>query len=317
MDVSYECAIVGGGIAGLQAAIQLGRYKRKVIVIDAGDGRSVQCRNYNNLLGWDEGVSGAELRQKGRRQAEQTGVKFIEGKVTAAYKPHQSMPHKSKSYESQKVAELFQLELADGRTVFAKRLLLSTGVVDRLPNLRGLLACLGKSIFVCPDCDGYEIVNEKAVVLGSGNTGAQMALTVAYWSQDIVFINHEHAPVDSLLMEQLRTAGIEQRNDAVDYLIEQDGSLSEVKFKDGSSIYVNKGFVAFGNNEVRSELALQLGVELHKNKHVIVNPRTKMTTVEYVWCAGDVVAHSEQVAIAMGDGVQAAIWIHKSLLEAE
>lgn len=298
MGIVYDCAIIGGGIAGLQAAIQLGRYNRRVLVIDAGDGRSVQCRGYNNLLGWPEGVSGAELRQRGRQQAEKTGVQFRQGKVEDAV-----------------LAEgRFRVGLEDGQTVYAKRLLLATGIVDRMPDLPGLLPCLGRSIYVCPDCDGYELMDQKAVVLGAGKVGAQMALTLSYWTKDIVFINHESTPIDEKLSGQLQAMGIEHRSEPIARLVESDGHLSEVTLKSGESIQVCKGFVAFGGNEVRSELAAKLGVKLHENKHVLVDPRTKMTNVEFVWSAGDVVAHSEQVAIAMGDGVQAAIWIHKSLL---
>ena len=298
MEIVYDCAIVGGGIAGLQAAIQLGRYNLRVVVIDAGDGRSVQCRGYNNLLGWSEGVSGAELRQRGRQQAEKTGVLFTQGKVKDAV-----------------LAEgQFRVELEGGQAVHAKRLLLATGIVDRMPDLPGLLPCLGRSIYVCPDCDGYELMNQKAVVLGSGKVGAQMALTLSYWTKNIIFINHESAPIDEKLNGQLQAMGIEHRSQPIASLAESDGNLSEIKLQSGESIHVRKGFVAFGGNEVRSELAARLGVKLHENKHVIVDPRTKMTNIEYVWSAGDVVAHSEQVAIAMGDGVQAAIWIHKSLL---
>jgi len=298
MGTVYDCAVIGGGIAGLQAAIQLGRYNRHVLVIDAGDGRSVQCRGYNNLLGWPDGVSGHELRMRGRQQAEKTGVQFMQGKVIEAVQS-----------EGQ-----FQLELEGGQSAYTKRLLLATGIVDRMPDLPGLLPCLGRSIYVCPDCDGYEIMNQKAVVLGSGRVGAQMALTLSYWTKEIVFINHERAVIDEKLNGQLQAAGIEQRSEPVAKLVESDGNLSEVILQSGENIHVRKGFIAFGGNEVRSELAARLGVKLHNNKYVIVDPRTKMTNVTHVWCAGDVVAHSEQVAIAMGDGVQAAIWIHKSLL---
>src|SRR5690606_11742454 len=102
-------------------------------------------------------------------------------------------------------------------------------------------------------------------------------------------------------------------SEAIAHLIENDGNLHAIHMTNGDIIQAERGFVAFGGNEVRSELAQRLGVQLHENKHIIVNPRTKMTNVEHVWSAGDVVEHSEQVTIAMGDGMQAAIWIHKSL----
>lgn len=83
----YDCIIVGGGIAGLQGAIQLGRYQHQTLVIDAQDGRSTLCRSYHNILGWPDGVSGKELRERGKTQAEKLGVQFTQGEVKKAKKP--------------------------------------------------------------------------------------------------------------------------------------------------------------------------------------------------------------------------------------
>ena len=88
-----------------------------------------------------------------------------------------------------------------------------------------------------------------------------------------------------------------------------------VLLQNGETIEGQYGFIAFGGNEVRSQLAKQLGVELLENKHMLVDPRSKMTNVQGVWAAGDIVAHAEQVTIAMGEGSQAGIWIHKDILK--
>ncbi|UVI28877.1 NAD(P)/FAD-dependent oxidoreductase [Paenibacillus spongiae] len=296
--MNVDCAIVGGGIAGLQAAIQLGRYRRNALVIDAHDGRSVLCRSYNNLLGWPEGVSGQELRELGRSQAEKLGIKFMQARVEKA----------------ERSGELFQLTTDSGTRIQTKRLLLATGIMDRLPELPGLLPCLGRSIYVCPDCDGYEISGKRTVVLGSGQVGAEMAITLAYWSQDLIYINHEAADIDEQQRERLQALGIDYVHEAVASLITDGDELRGLVLDSGRRIAADKGFVAMGGNQVRSELAQQLGVTLHDNRHILANPRTKMTNAIHVWSAGDVVAHSEQVSIAMGDGAQAAIWMHKSLL---
>ncbi|MCQ6559504.1 NAD(P)/FAD-dependent oxidoreductase [Paenibacillus mendelii] len=296
--MKMDCVIVGGGIAGLQAAVQLGRYKRSVLVIDANDGRSVICRNYNNILGWPDGISGMELRERGRRQAEKLGVSFLQARVERA----------------EQTGDFFQLTTDGGARILADRLLLSTGIVDRLPDLPGLLPCLGRSIFVCPDCDGYEITGKRTVILGSGPVGADMAFTLAYWSRDLIYINHEAADINDAQRDQLSSVGIEYIPEPVSCLEEVEGNLRGVVLKSGRRITADRGFVAFGGNQVRSELAHQLGIHLMDNKHIRVDPRTKMTQVTNVWSAGDVVAHSEQVTIAMGDGAQAAIWMHKSLL---
>ncbi|ADC49576.1 putative thioredoxin reductase [Alkalihalophilus pseudofirmus OF4] len=293
----YDCVIVGGGIAGLQAAIQLGRYEHRVLVIDSDGGRSLLCKSYHNILGYPYGVSGDYLRSIGKEHAVRLGVQFLQGKVETI--------NKHKTY--------FTLQTDHREDILGKRVLLATGIMDRFPKLEGLLPCLGKSVYVCPDCDGYEIKDMKTVIIGSGDVGANMALTLLYWSKNLLYINHEKKTVSKDLLKQLKEKGVEYIQEEVSALTEEDGLLLDVRLKNGNVIKVNKGFIAFGGNEVRSDLAQQLGAERLSNKHIVVDPRSKMTSVEHVWAAGDVAAHSEQVTIAMGEGSQAAIWIHKSL----
>lgn len=302
--MTYDCIIVGGGLAGLQAAIQLGRYNRSTLVVDAGDGRSTLCRRYNNILGWPEGVSGSALRKAGREQALAHGVRFLQGKAVGA----------------EHVQNGFAVTTETGERAVGRRLLLATGVVDRLPDLPGLGACLGTSIYVCPDCDGYEATGQASVILGAGDAGANMALTVRYWTDKLTYVNHERSPVDPALLERMEAQGIvyiEEPIARIDTSGEEGTTMTGITLQDGRQLQAATGFVAFGGNEVRAELAEQLGVQLFKNRHILVEARTKMTSVPGVWAAGDIVAHSEQTVIAMGDGSQAAIWMHKTLLHEE
>ncbi|WP_368502980.1 NAD(P)/FAD-dependent oxidoreductase [Alkalihalophilus sp. As8PL] len=294
----YDCVIVGGGIAGLQAAIQLGRYQHDVLVIDNEGGRSRLCRSYHNILGYPDGVSGEYLRQKGREHAEGLDVVFENGKVETV----------------EKTEEHFTLQTDKGKEISGKRILLATGVMDRFPKLEGLIPCLGLSVYICPDCDGYEINGKKTAVIGSGNVGANMALTLTYWTKNILYINHEKQPVDKEVLQKLEDHNIKYIEKEIHSLSAPNGLLEEINLINKEKISVEKGFLAFGGNDVRSSLADQLGAERLENKHVVVDPRSKMTTVKHVWAAGDVVAYSEQAAIAMGEGLQAAIWIHKSLI---
>lgn len=296
--MQYDCIIVGGGIAGLQAAIQLGRYRHSVAVIDSADGRSTLCRSYHNLIGFPNGISGAELLASGKKQAMQLGIRFIKAMVTRA----------------ERDAEGLRLITSDEMTYHGKRLLLATGVKDRLPDFPMLIPCMGISVYVCPDCDGYEVSDKQTLVLGAGNTGAQMALTLTHWTADLIYVNHERSPVDDELRYRLADNGIKYIEQSIRSVIAEQSQFKGIILEDGSSIYRERCFVAFGGNEVRSAIAKQLNIELMDNKHIVVNPRTKSTSVSDVWAAGDVTAHSEMVTIAMGDGSQAAIWIHKSLL---
>jgi thioredoxin reductase len=298
----YDSLIVGGGIAGLQAAIQLGRYCHSVVVIDAGSGRSALCRKYGNLLGWPEGVAGEELRRLGREHAERLGVRFVADEVVRAEKTEQG----------------FTLHLRRSPDRYSGyTLLLATGISDRFPPLTGLVSCLGRSVYVCPDCDGYETLGKKTIVMGSGNSGAAMAVTLTYWTDDLVFVNHEQKQVDSRWAKRLEDHQIERVDAPVSEVLEENGQLRGVRLASGQIIPGEKGFIAFGGNHINSAIAAQLGVERMENRHIITDARTKMTNVPNVWAAGDVGVHSEQVTIAMGEGSQAAIWMHKALLKME
>lgn len=294
---TFDCIIIGGGIAGLQAAIQLGRYMRQVLVIDSENGRSNLCRGYHNLLGWPDGVSGQTLRELGRKQAEALGIQFINDHVL----------------EAQKEDKLMKVRTKQGERFQSKTLLISTGVKDHIPPIKHIEKWLGLSIYVCPDCDGYEGKNKHVLILGSGRTGANMALTLTYFTNQITFINHEGKTIEEELLNKLKQKQITIIDGEIDSIV-ADEIFKGVKLKSGKIIQGDKAFIGFGGNKVHSELASQLGVELLENKHILVDPRTKETNITNVWAAGDAVAHSEQVTIAMADGCQAAIWIHKRLL---
>lgn len=294
-----DCIIVGGGIAGLQAAIQLGRYSvHRVLVIDKGTGRSTLCRSYHNILGWPDGVSGETLRRLGRQHAESYGVQFTEDTIEHA----------------EKMQGGFRLTGKSGRHYESKTLLMATGVSDRFPELPGLVPTLGRSVYVCPDCDGYEIQDRKTVVMGSGESGASMAVLLWERTKDIIYVNHEGDQATPETMARLTELGIPYIKEQISEIqCSGDGRISGVLLKDQQLISAERGFIAFGGNKIHSDLAEQLGAELEHNRHVKADPRSKMTNVENLWVAGDLAVHSELSTAAMGDGAVAAIWIHKTL----
>ncbi|WP_456274501.1 NAD(P)/FAD-dependent oxidoreductase [Bacillus sp. AK031] len=299
MNKTYDCIIVGGGIAGLQAAIQLGRYEHDVLVVDANDGRSAICRCYHNLLGWPDGVSGEKLRSLGRQHAESYGVEFQLDRVMQAREDKGE----------------FILSGNEGNHYVGRKLLLATGVMDNIPDIKDLDPCLGLSVYVCPDCDGYEVRDKRVVILGSGETGAEMAQTLSYWSQDIVFVNHQGKGISGKTMGELKESKISYvEGNITEAIVEGESSFKGIRLDSGEEIKGERGFIAFGGNKVHTELAEQLGVDIMENRHINADARSKETNVKGVWAAGDIVAHSEQVSTAMGDGSIAAIWIHKKLL---
>ncbi|CAH1211642.1 NAD(P)/FAD-dependent oxidoreductase [Paenibacillus sp. JJ-223] len=293
-----DCIIVGGGIAGLQAAIQLGRYSvHKVLVVDDGQGRSSRCRSYHNIIGFPEGVSGAELRAKGRMQAERTGVLFEQDRIVRA----------------ERRGERIWLAGSAGRQYTASAVLLATGLSDRIPDISGITATLGKSVYVCPDCDGYEIQNRRTILMGSGEPGASMALTLIERTRELMYINHEQMPISAELHRSMKQAGVRYLEAAIKEVRHAgDGWIQGVVTEDGQHFDAERGFVAFGGNQVHSGLARQLGAKIADNDHVHADPRS-MQAAPQVWIAGDLGIHAEQATVAMGEGAIAAIWIHKAL----
>lgn len=294
-----DCIIVGGGIAGLQAAIQLGRYSaHQVLVVDAGEGRSTLCRTYHNILGYPDGVSGKELRALGRMQAEQTGVLFEKDRIVEAMR----VPE-----------DKIRLKGASGTLYQAKTVLLATGLSDRIPDISGLKSTLGRTVYVCPDCDGYEIQGKRTILLGAGEAGANMAMTLIERTDDLLYINHEQTEISADLHRQMKQAGVRYLEAAVQEVQQmEDGHITGVLTEDGQIFESERGFIAFGGNRVHYELAEQLGAVIANNKHVEANPRS-MQAAPHVWIAGDLGIHAEQATVAMGEGAIAAIWIHKAL----
>lgn len=293
-----DCIIIGGGIAGLQAAIQLGRYKHEVLIIDAEDGRSTLCKSYHNILGYPDGVSGDELRSLGRKHAEALGVEFLKSTVTTLKKE-----------------EDYFFVQTETDIIRSRKILIATGVMDNIPSFPELYPCLGVSVYLCPDCDGYEVKDKKVIIIGNGNVGANMALTLLYWTKEILYINQGGEALEAKLEKELDANNIPIVTAKIKKVIAEGSQIKGYELEDGKKMEATSSFIAFGGNKVKSDLAVPLGVEIMENNHIIVHPRTKMTNVDGVWAAGDVVAHSEQVTIAMGEGSQAAIWIHKALLK--
>lgn len=297
-----DVIIIGGGIAGLQAAIQLGRYMHKVIVVDSGSARSILCKSYQNLIGWPDGVSGLTLRTTGRLQAERLGVIFIDDEVVSV----------TKSKEDGFQATLReQQQLIQGSLV-----LLATGVMDRFTPLPGLVECFGLSVYVCPDCDGFEVKDRQTIVIGSGDTGASMAIALTYWTNRIIFVNHELKPISNKLKSQLTEFDITTIHEEIRKIVTADvGKFAGVELISGDQIGGERAFIAFGGNEVRTDLANKLGAERLESGHIVTDPRTKMTSVAHLWAAGDIGVHSEMLSVAMAEGTLSAVWMHKALVQ--
>lgn len=311
MNAEYDVVIIGGGAAGLQAAIHSGRYHWRTLVIDRGKGRTFYTPVYHNLLGYPDGISGAELLRQGKKQAQKYGVEFLMKIVTDIHQDEDGLF----TITAQRRKE-FRAGLNEQIDVVrARKVVIATGIMDRHPEVPDVYHWAGFGIFYCPDCDGYEITDERVVVVGRGNGGPGLAHTLLSWTDNLAVVNIDpKREVSDHWKETMRQHQIPIYTGQIrEFVGESRDHIDEVVLEDGTRIPSDKVFSALGMYSVHSELGTKLGVETLENGHIVVDPRTKQTSVPGVWAVGDIIAHSQQVMIAMGDGAQAAIWINKAL----
>ncbi|GAA4709297.1 NAD(P)/FAD-dependent oxidoreductase [Brevibacillus fulvus] len=297
----YDTIVIGGGIGGLQAAIQLGRSLHRVLVIDRKQGRSLLAKKYRNILGYPDGISGETLRERGESQAKKYGVQFLWDEAIDL----RELSH-----------GLFEVSVKNGAESYrAKTILVGTGITDPFPSLPGLLPCLGESIFICPDCDGFESIDRLTAVLGDGKYAVEMALILTYYTDKLLIVNHARTPLATEQLHLLEQKNIKLYEGPVSRIEARDGALASIWLESGRQVQAEKAFLAFPGARLNTSLLDPFPVKRMDNGHLLVDPRTKETSYRNIWAVGDIVAHSQQVSIAMGDGSQAAIWIHKRLLE--
>jgi thioredoxin reductase len=199
MGETYDVVVIGGGAAGLSGALVLGRARRSVLVIDAGEPRNAPAARVHNYLG-HEGTSPEQLLAIGRREVQEYGVHLTEGTVMSA---------------TQRDDGAFVVTLSD-RWVTARRLLVTTGLVDELPNLPEVAAEWGRTVVHCPYCHGWEVRDRAIGVLAGGASSTQLAITVSIhqaqlfrqWSSDVALFLHTSPPPSEEQVEQLEARGI-------------------------------------------------------------------------------------------------------------
>jgi thioredoxin reductase len=279
MDVGWDCVIVGGGAAGLSAALVLGRARRRTLLVDAGHQSNQAAHGIGGLLGHD-GRAPAELYALGRREL-------------TAYPSVEVRPGEVVSWE--RVAGGFNLELADGRSESARRVVLATGMEYGHPALPGLTELWGRSVFHCPFCHGWEVRDQPLAVLASGDMAVQKALLLRGWSDDVVLLTDGPSDLAAEDRARLAAAGIAVDERRVVELVASNGELAEIAFDDGGRI-ARRGLLVLAPLHPRSGLAEQLAAE------------------PGVFTAGDVSAEMPSVAGAIAAGSQAAAALVHSLV---
>ena len=292
-DERCDVVIVGGGAAGLSAALVLGRARRRVVVVDAGSPRNAPAAHMQGFLSRD-GMPPSALLAAGRAEVEAYGVDVVDDTV-AGIEPG------------------FSVRLVGGRSLSARRLLVATGVGDELPDIPGVRERWGRDLLHCPYCHGWEVRDQPLGVLGTHPAAVQHALLVRQWSDDVVFFAHTHElTVDERALLEVR--GIVVQPGAVARLAVDDDRLVGVELADGRLVPRHAVFVRPGNVPHPDGLLPGLGCELDPDGFAVVD-RTGRTSVDGVWAAGNVVDPRAQVITSAGAGSAAAIAINADLVQ--
>ncbi|MPZ86023.1 MAG: FAD-binding protein [Actinophytocola sp.] len=287
----YDVVIVGGGPAGLSAALVLGRARQRVAVVDAGEPRNARAAESHGFLTRD-GVAPAELLRIGREEVRGYGVELVEDRVVAA-------------------APGFRVALASGATLEARRLLVTTGLRDELPDIPGMAELWGGDVHVCPYCHGYEVRDRPLGIVADGPMGVLKALLVRQWSEDVVLFPGDYVPTPE---EDARLAArsVPVEPGKITRLVVEDGALTGVELGDGRM--VPRAAVFTNPTNVATDTMLRdLGCEVDDQGIVRVDAAGR-TTVPGVWAAGNVVDPHAQLITAAGAGSRTAGMLNNELV---
>jgi len=300
MPDQYDVAIVGGGPAGLTAALFLARYLHSVVLIDSHDPRNWEARAINGYLGL-HGITPPELRERGRDEAAGYGAELLDACVSTV---------------RQETDDRFSITLERGSAFASRRVLLAIGIKDVWPNVPGLDQCYGQTVHHCPDCDGYEARDKRTAVIASGRSAAGMALSLTTWTRDIVICtNGKPASIQArerARLEALRIPIVERPL----VRFESDGSkVRALVLDDGTLVECDRVFFAIGQYPA-DDLGVQLGCERNDEGLIVVDDKYR-TSVRNVFAAG---YNTPGPHLAIGPaarGATAALAMHASLVPDE
>jgi thioredoxin reductase (NADPH) len=300
MEKPLDCLIIGGGPAGLTAAIYLARFRLDILVIDAGDSRASWIPCSHNHAGYPEGINGKELLRLMREQAQKYGAKIETGRVTRLEKGEDG---------------LFSADWGCGAQA-TRSVLLATGITNRRPLMDPELhddAMARGLIRYCPICDGYEVTDKRVGVIGSGTNGVGEAIFLRSYTCDVTLIAPDRAlDLTAEENERLKAAGVTTIDGPAEAVgvtencITVDTAAGLMTF---DSIYPALG------SDTHTQLGEMVGAKLAEDGCFLCETKMR-TSVEGLYAAGDVVHGLDQISHAMGEGGQAATTIRNDLAEA-
>ena len=293
----WEVVVIGGGLAGLSAAVYLGRSQRRTLVVESGHSMAVWEPDVENYLGFPDGISGEDLLKRGRVQAARYGVTFARDEILAVGR--------------EKDGFLLQGQLEH---YAARRLLLATGITHIPPEIPEVRACLGRSLFFCKDCDGHRVQGGQIGIIGHNNEAVNYALAMLVYSSTVIVATNGRKPTwDSPLAERLEEYRIPLYEAPIVEVAHQHGLINAVRFQDGRRVAIDYLFATRGD-VCHNELARSLGATLNSQGEIEVDEHL-CTSVTGVYAAGCVTPANCQMIIAAGQGASAAQAINADLFQ--
>ena len=296
--ITYDAIVVGGSFAGLAAALQLARARRRVLLLDAGRPRNRFAHASHGFLGQD-GRAPADIVATGRAQL-------------LAYP---TAEHRAATATEARAGDGgFAVALDSGETLRARRLVLATGIVDELPDVPGLAERWGRTVLHCPYCHGYEVADGRLAVLATSPMAVHQAMLLPDWSASVTLLTNGAFTPDDAQREALGARGVHIEERPVAAILGDAPAIAGVRLRDGDVVPVDAIFTA-SRTRMASPLAEQLGCAFDDGVfgRVIRADARRATTVPGVFAAGDAAREPHNATFAAADGVQAGVSAHQSL----
>ncbi len=308
---AYDVVVIGGGAGGLSGALTLARARRSVVVIDNGQPRNGPAAHVHNYLSRD-GTPPGELLAVGRADVARYGGMIINGEVVTIERA-----------DTEDARGGFRVTLMNGQRIYARRLLVTTGLVDELPDVPGVRERWGRDVLHCPYCHGWEVRDQAIGILATGPMSAHQALLFRQWSADVVVFQHTAPVLSAEQHEQCAARGIRIINGEVAALQVQDDRLVGVQLRSGAFI-PRQAVVVAPRFAARAALLRALGLETTDQEmaghvvgtYVAADPMGA-TSVPGVWVAGNVADLGAQVISAAAAGLKAGAAINADLIAEE
>lgn len=293
---NVDCLVIGAGPAGLTAAIYLGRFRRKIALVDSGHSRATYIPRTRNYPGFPDGISGPELLDRLRAQAERYGAKVEAGLVDSL----------------EKDGDAFVASFGDER-IHARRVLLATGIVDKEPDMRDFKEAVRRGcIRLCPICDGFEVSDTAVAVYGPAKSAAAHALFIrTFVRETTVVVPRNDEPITAAECATLDGCGVHIVDSPVAEVYMTEDHRAGVRTADGQELVFDTLYPSLGCRP-RVEVATRLGARTNDEGNVIVDAH-QQTSVPGLYAAGDAVAALHQISVATGQAAIAATAMHNAL----